>query len=142
MDDPGIVRVVCAYDMVEATLWWKTEKDVTNYRREEGAESGFQNDKDNVANEFHTFVHSTRRHVTLPALVYKFPKCMLNRSPGSIWARWETLFFKGDPWVGSCGPGSQKQHQMHQMQIGGSECSTTEEAPGTHAPHYWFNKTK
>ena len=41
MDDPGIVRVVCGYDMVEATLWLKTEKDVTNYRREEGAESGF-----------------------------------------------------------------------------------------------------
>ena len=27
--------------MVEATLWLKTEKDVTNYRSEEGAESGF-----------------------------------------------------------------------------------------------------
>jgi hypothetical protein len=40
MDDPGTVRVVCVYDMVVATLWLKTEKDVTNYRREEGAVSG------------------------------------------------------------------------------------------------------
>ena len=32
--------------------------------------------KDNAANKFRTFVHSTQRHVTvtLPALVYKFPR--------------------------------------------------------------------
>jgi hypothetical protein len=72
MDDPGIVRVVCGYDMVEATLYLKTETDVTNYRREEGAEECLY--KDNIANEFRTFVHSTQRHVTLPALVYKFPR--------------------------------------------------------------------
>jgi hypothetical protein len=38
---------------------------------------------------------------------------VLNHSPGSIRAQWETLFVKGAACVGSCG--LQLPHQMHQM---------------------------
>ena len=75
MDDSGIVRVVCGYDMVESTLQLKTEKDVTNYQREEGEEEWLY--KDNIANEFRTFVHSTQRHVTVTLSYFIFFMCCI-----------------------------------------------------------------
>ena len=43
------------------------------YKLPERGGSGKWLYKDNVANESRTFVHTTQRHVTLPALVFKFP---------------------------------------------------------------------
>ena len=45
MDDPGIVRVVCGYDMVETTLQLKTEKDVTKLPERGGSGKWLYKDK-------------------------------------------------------------------------------------------------
>ena len=74
MDNPGTVPT-------ESSRLWKrhgrssfvAEDQKRRYKLPERGGGGEWLYKDNVANEFRTLVHSTQRHVTLPALVYKFP---------------------------------------------------------------------